>query len=539
MKLFEHKYALIALLAMAALLFIPGLGIVHLFDWDEINFTEMAREMIVTNDWMNLQMNFESFYEKPPLFIWLQAISMKLVGIGEFGARLPNALIGITTVFFLFQMGKKIHNQSLAVWWVLCYICSLLPHFYFKSALIDPTFNLFIFMGICFAFISLTEQDSKLRNVLLSGICIALATMTKGPVALLIFGLTALVYIVSQRQYRGISFAQVFVFLLSFVAIVSCWYLIHYFMYGPSFIKHFYARQVALLSSHDAGHSGFLGYHPLVLLLGCAPASIYLFFYPFKNKIPSFDRLMWLLLIIIIVLFELVQTKIIHYSSMAYFPITFLAARSIYALSQRLTSKRFIAVFILGLIWIFAAFLVAFIGDNPSLITDYVEIKDPFALANLNADVEWSWLSKYFCVLPLSILLMASFYPALSTAKRLVLQLLAFLVFIQGFMYLSLSNIEQHTQSAVIEFVESLEPRDAPIFVYGQKSYIHHFYGQQKPVEDFKNGLKQIRENKLSRAYFIVKTHKAKGLEKELKGIHKLSDKNGYSFFLYNETKTK
>ncbi len=37
---------LIALLAV--LLFIPGFGAVHLFDWDEINFAEIAREMLVT-----------------------------------------------------------------------------------------------------------------------------------------------------------------------------------------------------------------------------------------------------------------------------------------------------------------------------------------------------------------------------------------------------------------------------------------------------------------------------------------------------------
>ncbi len=59
--------ALIALLAL--LLFVPGLGAVHLFDWDEINFAEIAREMLVTGDYLRPQMNFEPFYEKPPLFM--------------------------------------------------------------------------------------------------------------------------------------------------------------------------------------------------------------------------------------------------------------------------------------------------------------------------------------------------------------------------------------------------------------------------------------------------------------------------------------
>ena len=40
----------ICLVVLGALLFIPGIGSVRLFDWDEINFAESAREMLVTGD---------------------------------------------------------------------------------------------------------------------------------------------------------------------------------------------------------------------------------------------------------------------------------------------------------------------------------------------------------------------------------------------------------------------------------------------------------------------------------------------------------
>ncbi len=533
MVFLEHKRTLPALLLLAALLFLPGLGLVHLFDWDEINFTEMAREMIVSNDWMNLQMNFQSFYEKPPLFIWLQAISMKLVGIGEYGARLPNALMGVLTVYFLWVQGNKYENQSFAVWWILCYICSLLPHFYFKSALIDPTFNLLIFAGICFAYFSLNADENKLKNIVYAAICIGLATMTKGPVALLIYGLTALAYLLSQGKFRELKLNQLVVFLLGYLVVVSSWYLVHYAMYGPSFIGGFIERQLALLSSHDAGHKGFFGFHPLVLLLGCAPASLYLCYYPFKQKIKLIDRLMLILLMIIIVLFELVQTKIIHYSSLAYFPISFLAARSIQYHIQASKKKKFFLVLIVGLIWIFAALLLGFIGANPSILVSNIEIKDPFAVANLKAEVSWSFISKYFSLVPLGLLLLASFHKSIKTKLRVLLQLLAFIIFIQGFMYLSLANIEQHTQGAAIQFVEELDRGDAPLFVYGQKSYIHHFYGKQRPSEDFKNGLEQIKSGLISKAYFIVKSDKSSQLEKELSNLQKLSDNNGFSFYLY------
>ena len=100
---------------LSGLLFIPGLGGVHLFDWDEINFAELAREMLVSGKYLQLQINFETFTEKPPLFFWFQAISMKCFGVGEFAARFPNALLGMIVVPFLYISGKflmGIHSRS-------------------------------------------------------------------------------------------------------------------------------------------------------------------------------------------------------------------------------------------------------------------------------------------------------------------------------------------------------------------------------------------------------------------------------------------
>src|ERR1041385_4144420 len=92
----------------AVLFFIPFLGKVHLFDWDEINFAEAAREMIVTGNYNRVQIDFKPFWEKPPLFIWLQAGSMLLFGVNDFAARLPKAIIGIATLLSLYAIGKKL-----------------------------------------------------------------------------------------------------------------------------------------------------------------------------------------------------------------------------------------------------------------------------------------------------------------------------------------------------------------------------------------------------------------------------------------------
>ena len=107
-----------AILLLGAVLFLPGLGSVHLFDWDEINFAESAREMIVTGDYMTVQINFEPFWEKPPLFIWMQVLSMKIFGINEFAARFPNAICGIVTMLVLFNIGTRLKNERFGLLWV-------------------------------------------------------------------------------------------------------------------------------------------------------------------------------------------------------------------------------------------------------------------------------------------------------------------------------------------------------------------------------------------------------------------------------------
>src|SRR4030043_901968 len=115
-------------IAVASLaLFVPFIGGVHLFDWDEINFAESAREMILTDDYLTVRINFLPFWEKPPLFIWFQVLSMKLFGINEFAARFPNAICGIFTLLFLYRTGTKIHDKSFGVFWILVYAGSILP----------------------------------------------------------------------------------------------------------------------------------------------------------------------------------------------------------------------------------------------------------------------------------------------------------------------------------------------------------------------------------------------------------------------------
>ncbi|HKR03595.1 MAG TPA: glycosyltransferase family 39 protein, partial [Bacteroidia bacterium] len=120
----KNTFYLLIIFVSAVFFFIPFLGKVHLFDWDEINFAESAREMIVTGNYSRVQINFQPFWEKPPLFFWLQAVSMHLFGINEFAARLPNAILGIISLVTFYFIGKKNKDEQFGLIWALSYLGS-------------------------------------------------------------------------------------------------------------------------------------------------------------------------------------------------------------------------------------------------------------------------------------------------------------------------------------------------------------------------------------------------------------------------------
>ena len=267
----HHSYPYVLIALVSGLLFIPFIGQCPLFDWDEVNFAECAREMLVTGNYEEVQLHFKPFWEKPPFFIWLQALSMQVFGINEFAARFPNALCGIVSMLSIFHIGKKFHSARFGLGWCLLYLASLLPHFYFKSGIIDPWFNLFIFQAIyqCIQFLSVPSGKSRLHNALFAGFFLGLAVLTKGPAALVIAALSLLAFMLWNRSLRSLFNLNTLVFGITTVLVAGSWFLAEWMSGHQNVVKEFYDYQVRLFQTGDAGHDGPFLYHFIILLFGC------------------------------------------------------------------------------------------------------------------------------------------------------------------------------------------------------------------------------------------------------------------------------
>ena len=527
---------------MSALLFIPFLGIVHLFDWDEVNFAESAREMIVSGDYLTVQINFLPFWEKPPLFIWLQVLSMKVFGINEFAARFPNAICGIATLLVLFNIGRKLKDNRFGILWVLAYAGSVMPFFYFKSGIIDPWFNLFIFLGIYFLILYFSPADQqKMRNSILSATFAGLAILTKGPVGFLLISVSLVIFLISTRFKVKIKTTDVLIYFLVLVLVGGSWFIIQILSGNYETVIDFITYQIRLFRTEDAGHGGFPGFHVIVLLFGVFPSSILAIKSFRKDKIeePLFmlaKKWMVILFWVVLILFTIVRTKIIHYSSLTYFPISFLAALFVYNASYQKNKWNIwqsILILIITTLITVPIMLVQFLDKYKHEIIANGWIHDEFTVGNLQAEVNWTGIEFLLGLIPLlAVVFVFLLLKKEQVLKRAVSLWLITIISAFFIMNLFVPRIEKYTQGALIEFYQSNADKDVYLKTLNFKSYAIYFYGKLQPPENknyYDEGWLKMGEIDKD-VYFVTKTNK----EDQIAGfteLEKLYEKNGFSFY--------
>ncbi len=542
------------ILAIAgALLFLPFLGKVHLFDWDEINFAECAREMIVAKKYFLVTINYLPFWEKPPLFIWMQSLCMNIFGVGDYAARLPNAICGIATFVVIYKIGTICKDRRFGLLWVLAYAGSLLPHFYFKSGIIDPWFNFFIFTGVYF-FMRVQMQKKDLMPgksnlfIALSALLIGLAIITKGPVALLVFSLCLIIYWIFEKRRAVFSSKELLLFILILSASGGIWFVAEIFTGHRNVIMQFIDYQIRLFKTEDSGHGGPFYFHIVILLIGCFPASIFAF-RGMSSEMKADERgrevslWMGLLFWVTLVLFSIVKTKIIHYSSLCYYPLTYFAAIAMSnLLDEEVKWRKWMTwgLSVTGGLIAIALIGLPVIGMNKEIILNSGLLKDPFAAANLQADIHWSYADCLFGLFLLSTLIIGLiFFYKGKTKKGILTMFFGSLITTNLALTVLTPKIEMLTQQAAVEFYQGLQGKDVYVTTIGFKSYAQYFYSNEQPSANSNSTNEDwlLKGDIDKPVYFVCKINDADEYEKQYPQLKELYRKNGFVFLERNNVK--
>ncbi|MCX6379141.1 MAG: glycosyltransferase family 39 protein [Armatimonadetes bacterium] len=225
MNIFHHRFtqpSIWLLVLICFFTFFWRLGSVPLFDLDEGLYVSCSRQMVLSGDYITPRLNTHQsappytsptpFFEKPIMVYWLSAGAQRLLGVTEWAARLPVALLSLFTTLLVAYMGACWFGRRAGFLAGVLYAIAPMTIADSRQMTTDAIL-VFWFLLTFFAFTRLMgigkipELSSKQRwgYVALFWFGIASALLTKGAVAILLPGLIISIFLGMTTNGQGIK----------------------------------------------------------------------------------------------------------------------------------------------------------------------------------------------------------------------------------------------------------------------------------------------------------------------------------------------
>lgn len=261
-KQYEQK-SLIIIAVVAVIMIFLGIGGIPLLDPDEPVYAETAREMLAEGDMLSPRIFGNYWYDKPPMYYWLVAMSQCIFGDNEFAARFPSGLMAFGTTMLVYLSATKMFNERAGFWSSIILVTSIEFFYMGKAAVTDSTL-LFFMTGALLAFMH--------KKYWAMYVCMALATLTKGPIGIVFPGAIILLYLVFTGRMYQLLEMHVIRGLVLYLLIAAPWYYAMYIVHGMEFIETFlgFHNITRFTTPEHASRVTFWYYFP-VLIVGMFP----------------------------------------------------------------------------------------------------------------------------------------------------------------------------------------------------------------------------------------------------------------------------
>lgn len=271
----NHRAAHYAALAAAwAVLCLPNLGGPGLWDIDEGNNAEAAREMLASGNWVVPTFNYKLREDKPALLYWLQMAGYELLGVNETAARLPSALAALVTALATYELGRRLFGATAGVIGagVLVTSVGLLGAAHFAN----PDALLVAFTTLALALWWHDFATGGRGWPVGVGAACGLGVLAKGPIGVLLPVAVILLFLLWQRRLRWLLDVRLFGLWLAFALVAVPWYALVATETKGAWLRGFLQRHHAdRVTTALEGHGGPVFYYVLVLLAGLGPWAIF------------------------------------------------------------------------------------------------------------------------------------------------------------------------------------------------------------------------------------------------------------------------
>ena len=261
------------ILALAVIWFVP-LGWRHLVPSDEGRYAEMAREMLVTGDWITPRYNGYKYFEKPPLQTWANALTFAWFGIGEWQARLYTALTGFAGVLLAGFTARRL--VSPAAGFATALVLASAPYWnlmgHFNT--LDMGLSFWMECALCALLLAQRGEATPRGRRAWMWACwaaMALAVLSKGLVGLILPGATLVIYTLIERDWAIWKRLNLASGLVVFFAIATPWFVLVQ-LRNPEFFNFFFiVQQFERYLTPDQHRPGPIHYFVWVMLIGFLP----------------------------------------------------------------------------------------------------------------------------------------------------------------------------------------------------------------------------------------------------------------------------
>ncbi len=261
------------------LVYILFLGYPPLAVPDEARYSEIPREMLALRDFITPHLNLIKYFEKPPLFYWMQTISIQLFGLSEWSMRLMTMLMGLTGCLLTYTTARLLFNRTTGL--LSAAILSSCFLYYGMSHLItlDMTFGTFI-TGTLFSFllaVNSTSNKSRRGFMTLCAVSCACAVLTKGLAGLILPGMVIFLWLLIFNEWKQLKTLFIPGAMIIFLIITVPWHVLIQQKNPEFFHYYFITQQFSRYFTLSAGRYQPNWFFIPILLTGIFPWTGFLF----------------------------------------------------------------------------------------------------------------------------------------------------------------------------------------------------------------------------------------------------------------------
>ena len=284
----NYNKAFTIVCVIAVMLTVPFLGLTDFYSKGEPREAVVAYTMVEHGNWILPINNGGDIPYKPPFFHWCIALFSLLQGhVSEFTSRLPSALalVAMSVGGFVFFAKRK--NANMALLATLLSLTAFEMHRAGINCRVDMVNTAFM-VGALFLMFRWWERG-KHTMPWLAILCMSGATLTKGPVGMLLPCAVMGVFMLTQRESLWSTVWRLGLTALLSLVLPLCWYYAAYLQGGDEFLCLVKEENIDRLLGKMAyeSHENPFWYNFLTLITGWLPYTLLfvfsLFVLPWKR----------------------------------------------------------------------------------------------------------------------------------------------------------------------------------------------------------------------------------------------------------------